>query len=169
LSGVYDTLVIGAGPAGLFAAIQAARSGRRVGIIEKNSSAGNKFLLTGGRKCNCTHSGTPEELVRHFGGTAKSRFVKHSLYAFSNQDLLSFFARSGVSFTEDEEGKYFPVSVKSGALLSVLVQECLGRSVAIRYGEAVMSIDRVLDGFSVSSGLGRYESKNVVIAAGGAS
>jgi predicted Rossmann fold flavoprotein len=165
----FDLLVIGSGPAGLFTAINAAKPGRHIGIIEKNGSAGVKLLLTGGGKCNLTHAGTREDFLRHYGGAAKARFVKPSLYGFPHLDLMRFFEQRGVSITLSDDGKAFPATMKSRDILRCLMDECARHGIEIRYGEPVTSVNRTPSGFIVSSTIGRYESRTLVIATGGAS
>ena len=54
----YDGIVIGGGPAGMFAAITAARRGMRVLLLEKNNRLGKKLLITGKGRCNVTNNCT---------------------------------------------------------------------------------------------------------------
>ncbi len=73
-----DVCIIGAGPAGLMSAIFAAQAGAQVVVIEKNATAGQKLLLTGGGRCNLTHTGTVDDFVRVYG---KSGEVPSALFA----------------------------------------------------------------------------------------
>ena len=58
-----ETVVIGAGPSGLFAAIQAAEKGERVVVLERNKEAGKKLLLTGESRCNLTSTLPPDQVL----------------------------------------------------------------------------------------------------------
>jgi predicted Rossmann fold flavoprotein len=165
----FDLIIIGAGPAGLFTAIHAARSGRKVCILEKNHTAGAKLLLTGGGKCNLTHSGTRDEFLAHYGAAAQGRFVKPALYSFTNSDLCRFFEERGVALLTSDDGKVFPRSMRSSDIMRVLENECGRLKVEIRYGDPVKTVERTAAGFSVSTAAGRCETRSVLIATGGAS
>ena len=67
----YDVVIIGAGPAGMMAGIKAKRLTNKVCILEKNSSAGVKLLLTGKGRCNVTTTREINEIVEAFGPTGK--------------------------------------------------------------------------------------------------
>ena len=86
--------IIGAGPAGLMAAIFSADAGAATIVIDANSSPGRKLLLTGGGRCNLTHQAEPRELVHKFDN--KGRFLSFCLYEFSPRDVQEFFAGLGV-------------------------------------------------------------------------
>jgi predicted Rossmann fold flavoprotein len=165
----YDLLIIGAGPAGLFTAIHAAKSGHRVCILEKNESAGVKLLLTGAGKCNLTHSGAREEFLVHYGDKVKGRFVKPALYGFTNNDLCRFFNDRGLGTVTIDDGKIFPAFLNSHDVVRALVGECGNRGVEIRYRETATSIERAATGFIVLTAGGILESRSVVIATGGKS
>ena len=83
-----EVVVIGAGPAGLVAAIGAAGAGARVVVLEKNRSAGRKLLLTAGGRCNVSHAGPVDELLEHYGG-GQARFLRKAIHVFSNADLAN--------------------------------------------------------------------------------
>jgi predicted Rossmann fold flavoprotein len=138
----FDMVIIGAGPAGLFAAIHAAEPGRRVCVLEKNGSAGAKLLVTGAGKCNCTHAGSREELLVHYGDRTKGRFVKPALFNLTNKDLRRFFEERGLRTVEADDGKVFPETMRSRDVLQVLVDECSNRGVDVGYREAVESVER---------------------------
>ncbi|MGD0078553.1 MAG: NAD(P)/FAD-dependent oxidoreductase, partial [Sedimentisphaerales bacterium] len=96
--------IIGAGPAGLISAIFAAQASAKTFVIEKNPEAGKKLLLTGGGRCNLTHTGGSEDFVKIYGlpprlptqvGAAgkAGRFLRHSLYELSPDDTREFFTQ----------------------------------------------------------------------------
>ena len=90
----YDVVVIGAGPAGLFCALQAALPGHRVLLLEKNSDPGAKLLLSGSGQCNITHDGEIRDFLSHYGDHGKQ--VKPALFGFTNRDLIEFFRKRGL-------------------------------------------------------------------------
>ncbi|MFA5784165.1 MAG: FAD-dependent oxidoreductase, partial [Phycisphaerae bacterium] len=100
-----DICIIGAGPAGLFAAIWAAQNGADVLIIERNTSAGRKLLRTGRGRCNITHSGSITDFIKAYG--RGGRFLRHSLYEFSADDLRKYFAARGLKTKVEKDGCVF--------------------------------------------------------------
>ncbi|MFC1781844.1 NAD(P)/FAD-dependent oxidoreductase, partial [Planctomycetota bacterium] len=84
-----ELCIIGAGPAGLTAAIFAAQIGTNTLILESNTSPGRKLLLTGAGRCNITHQSSSEELVRIFGN--KGKFISYCLHFFSPDHVRNFF------------------------------------------------------------------------------
>src|ERR1700732_4557265 len=104
----WDVVVVGAGGAGLLAAIRAAELGRRVLLLEKNRKPGVKILMSGGTRCNITHATDERGIVAAYG--PPGRFLHSALAAFGVQDTLDFFAAEGVGTKVEETGKIFPVS-----------------------------------------------------------
>lgn len=92
----YDLIVVGGGPAGIFAAGFAALNGARVLLLEKNRRCGAKVLITGKGRCNVTNSETdPLKFVESFGRNGKALLT--ALYAFGPQDAVTFFEQRGWS------------------------------------------------------------------------
>src|SRR5437899_7764041 len=103
---LYDIVVVGAGAAGLMAALRAAECGRRVLLLEKNRKPGVKILMSGGTRCNLTHATDNRGIVEAFG--PPGRFLHSALAALSVQDTLDFFAVEGIATKTEETGKVFP-------------------------------------------------------------
>ncbi|MFA5348692.1 MAG: NAD(P)/FAD-dependent oxidoreductase [Methanoregula sp.] len=163
----YDTIVIGAGPAGLSCAIHAAQPGRRILLLEKNRSPGNKLLLAGSGQCNFTHTGGIHDFLSHYGDHGK--FLKPALFSFSNQALVGFFAAHGLCAETDANGKIFPETRKSADVLALLVKECRQRIVDLRCAEPVTRVTRTTGGFGIVTAEATYHSPVLVITTGGAS
>src|SRR4051794_17497996 len=98
-----DVAIIGAGAAGLVAAIRAAERGRRVLLLEKNHKAGVKILMSGGTRCNITHATDNRGIVEAYGPPGK--FLHSALAALSVQDTIELFEREGVAVKVEETGK----------------------------------------------------------------
>ncbi len=162
----YDTLVIGGGPAGLFAAIQLAKN-RQVVLLEKKNRPGNKLLLAGAGRCNITHTGPIENFFTKYG--ENTRFLRTALKEFSNYDLISFFKKRGVYSIIDKNGKVFPKSQNAEEILGTLLSECRKRKVHIQTDEAVVSIRKVDNKFIVSTKKTQYTAIRVIISTGGKS
>jgi len=162
-----DVAVVGAGPAGLFAAITAAEGGGRVLLLEKKRKPGLKLLASGSGRCNLTRRQAPEAFFGHYGG--KERFVRPCLMEFPPAALESFFARRGVPLKEMNGGKLFPVSERSRDVLEALLSELALRGGELRTEMPVSRILREGGGFVLEIPGGEVAAGRVILAAGGCS
>src|SRR5215470_14128683 len=112
---MWDVIVIGAGAAGLLAAIRSAERGRRTLLLEKNRKPGVKILMSGGTRCNLTHATDNRGIVAAYG--PPGRFLHSALAAFSVEQTIAFFEELGVATKVEETGKVFPVSNKAADVL----------------------------------------------------
>src|SRR5213080_4849902 len=90
----WDVIVIGAGAAGLMAAIRAGERGRRTLLLEKNKKPGVKILMSGGTRCNITQATDNRGIVAAYG--PPGRFLHSALAALSVDDTVAFFEGEGV-------------------------------------------------------------------------
>src|SRR5882762_4936928 len=100
---VWDVVIVGAGAAGLMAAIRAAERGRRTLLLEKNRKPGVKIRMSGGTRCNLTHATDNRGIVDAYG--PPGRFLHSALAALSVQDTLDLFHAEGVATKVEETGK----------------------------------------------------------------
>lgn len=167
----YDIIITGAGPAGLFCAINAAGNrNKKILILEKNSSPGKKFLLSGSGQCNITHSGNVSSFTSCYGEAGN--FVKPALSAFTPGDLIEFLEKNNIPVTEREDGKIFPKSMKASDVLAMMTSMCKSYGVEIIYNTAVKEITFLAGEFRVSSDKTNkniFTAPKLVIAAGGMS
>ena len=130
----YDVLVIGAGPAGLLASIHACASGASTAVIELNTVAGRKLLLTGAGRCNLTHAGPVRDLLQAFG--PKRRFLSYSQYEYPSEQVIAFFQKRGLRSQVEKNGCVFPESQRASAVRDILVQEAEQGGVGFLTGAA---------------------------------
>lgn len=123
----FDAIVLGAGAAGLMAAIHAAERGRRVLLLEKGKKPGVKILMSGGTRCNITHDCDNRGIVEAFGPNGK--FLHSALANFGVKETIAFFEAEGVATKVEETGKIFPVSDRALDVLNALLRR-LGRTSA---------------------------------------
>jgi len=148
-------------------AIFAAQAGAKTVVIEKNVTAGRKLLLTGGGRCNLTHSGSVDNFVREYGRCG--RFLRHCLYEFSPDATREFFSELGVPTKVDEDGCVFPASERAGDVREALLNRCQKLGVQFIFGRGVERIEKRADGFAVSAGKEVLKTQKLIIATGGAS
>lgn len=159
--------IVGAGPAGLMAAIFAARRGIRTLVVERNSTAGRKLLKTGRGRCNLTHVGTPEELAR--ACEPYGRFLKHAFYTFGPDRVRRFFHEQGLETKVEADGCVFPLSDRATDVKAVLLDAAARAGVRFIYGRRVFPMAKEPDGFILHSEDLAIRARAVVIATGGAS
>jgi hypothetical protein len=164
---IWDLIVVGAGPAGLFCAASASGGNRKVLVLEKKRTPGRKLLISGSGRCNLTHDGEARAFLDRYGGAG--RFLRPALLGFTNLDLVAFFEERGLSMTTLEGGKVFPETQRSRDVLTVLLAECEARKVEISGGKTVTSIEKSEEGFLVACGNDIHRSRFLVIATGGRS
>ena len=124
-----EVIVIGGGPAGMFAALFAARNGHKVTLIEKNEKLGKKLYITGKGRCNITNAGDMEDLFDHV--VSNPKFLYSAFYSFDNQMVISFFEEHGLSTKVERGNRVFPVSEHSSDVIAALQRALLSQKVEI--------------------------------------
>src|SRR5436309_10702746 len=132
----WDVVVVGAGAAGLVAAIGAAECGRRTLLLEKNQRPGIKILMSGGTRCNITHATDNRGIVEAFG--PPGRFLHSALAALSVEDTVALFEAEGVATKVEETGKIFPVSNKAVDVLDALLGRLRRSGATLALSEPVL-------------------------------
>jgi predicted Rossmann fold flavoprotein len=163
----WDVIVIGAGAAGLMAAIHAAERGRRALVLEKNRKPGVKILMSGGTRCNITQATDNHGIVAAYGPPGK--FLHSALAGFSVQDTVDFFEAEGVAVKVEETGKIFPVSNKAADVLDALLRRLERSGATLALGEAVLALRLENAGFVVETPMGAQNASKVILTTGGQS
>jgi len=161
-----DICIIGAGPAGLMAAIHAAQGGATTVVLEANAQAGRKLLVTGGGRCNFTHAAGPDELVRTFG--SRGRFLRHGFHEMPPADVRAFFRKGGVSSKVEGNDCVFPTSDRASHIRDLLVREARNLGVQLAYRQPAQEVIRASDGFVIRTNRRTVPAANVLITTGGA-
>ncbi|UNO50244.1 NAD(P)/FAD-dependent oxidoreductase [Alicyclobacillus acidoterrestris] len=165
----YDVIVVGAGPAGLMAAIAAKEMGARVALIEKGNKPGRKLGISGGGRCNVTNAKPLPELMENIPGNA--RFLHSALTRFSNQDIMIFFEGLGIRLKEENRGRVFPVSDKAATVVKAIVDKVYTSGVDVMLDTPVARLlarDGQITGVRLTRGQ-TVEAPAIVIATGGCS
>lgn len=161
-------IVVGAGTSGMMAAIQAARSGAQVTLLEKNSQAGRKLILTGGGRCNVTNNCDRQSLIEHIPGNGK--FLYSALDQFDQEAIKAFFLKQGVPLKEEDHGRVFPVTDNARTIRDCLFNCLELYKVDIRYQASVNEILLDDQGHLAGVALEKGEQINgqaLVLATGG--
>lgn len=111
-------IVIGGGPAGMFAAIAAAEDGHDVCLLEKNEKLGKKLYITGKGRCNLTNAGDMENLLGSV--MTNARFLYSAFYAYDNMRVIDFFESNGLRTKVERGNRVFPASDHSSDVIAVL-------------------------------------------------
>lgn len=115
---MIDGIVIGGGPAGMFAAITAAKRGEKVLLLEKNDRLGKKLLITGKGRCNVTNHTNAQGVLENI--PRNSRFLYSTMAAFPPEKIEAFFEEQGCALKVERGNRVFPVSDQSQSVLQAL-------------------------------------------------
>ena len=133
-----DVLVVGGGPAGLAAAIRAARVGARVVLLEKNKQLGRKLRITGKGRCNITNTGKLDGFIRQYGG--RGRFLYSAFSRFFYPETIGLLAEAGVETKEERGGRVFPVSDQASEVADALERLAVDAGVEILSGHKARAL-----------------------------
>ncbi len=163
----YDGIIIGGGPAGMFAAITAARQGQRVLLLERNDRLGKKLLITGKGRCNVTNDCTAQEVLQNT--PRNGRFLFSALTAFPPEKAKDFFKGHGCPLKTERGNRVFPVSDKAISVLDCLQQELRRQNVMVKTARVkeILTRDGAVSG--VKTQHETLEANWVILATGGAS
>ncbi len=169
----YDLIVIGAGAAGMMAAGTAARSGKRVLLLEKMEKSGRKVRISGKGRCNVTNARPPEEFASQIRVNAE--FFQPAFKEFSNKSAIRFFERMKVWLEIERGDRVFPKSGKAWDIATALLEYCVDNGVKLEYNTRVTEVMQVggrIYGVKYINRRGferQYECRNVIVATGGVS
>lgn len=124
------TIVIGGGPAGMMAAITAAKNGNEVTLLEKENSLGKKLLITGKGRCNITSSLPMSEFINNIPGNGK--FLFSAFQEFTNQDIIDMLKKDGLEVKQERGNRIFPVTDKAKSVLDCFIKELKNNNVIVR-------------------------------------
>lgn len=126
----FDGIVVGGGPAGMFAAITAAKNGAHVLLLERNDRLGKKLLITGKGRCNVTNHCSWQEVMQNI--PRNGRFLFSTLENFPPEEIESFFEKAGCALKVERGNRVFPVSDKSQSVLDALKNELRKAQVTVK-------------------------------------
>jgi len=160
----YDAIIIGAGAAGLFCAIEAGKRRRKVLLIEHSERVGKKIVISGGGRCNFTNLHTTSENFL----SANPHFCKSALARYTPRDFIALVRKHGIRYHEKKLGQLF-CNESSQQIIDLLLNECSDAGVEILCNCRVEAVAKADDVFEVATNLGSFTSSSLVIASGGLS
>ena len=159
----YNIAIIGAGSAGLIAAIIAAQSGRRVILIERNPRIGRKLLATGNGRCNLTNRlVTPD---RYHG--AAPEFIGTVLNQFDQSATMQFFENSGLLMKEEDNGRIFTRTNQASSVVEIMRLALSESGVDLMLDTQVTGIEKAASWVISTGGKPAIETEKLIIATGG--
>ena len=163
----YDVIVVGGGPAGMFAAVTAAEQGSKVLLLEANDRLGKKLLITGKGRCNVTNNCTAQEVLQNVPRNGK--FLYSVMENYPPSSVMNFFESRGCALKTERGNRVFPVSDQSRTVLDCLQKEIRRLGVRVQTGRVteILTKDGCVDG--VKAGAEIYSANAVIVATGGVS
>jgi len=159
----YDVIILGAGAAGLMAALTAGQRGRRVLLLDHAEAPGKKILISGGGRCNFTNlECTPDKFLsnnRHFAKSALARYTQF--------DFIEMVARHGIAYHEKTLGQLF-CDGSARAIVDMLLDEAARGQVTLKLNHAITDVRRT-DHFTIETDKGDFSAPALILATGGPS
>jgi predicted Rossmann fold flavoprotein len=167
---IFDVIIIGAGASGLMCAGTAGRRGRRVLVLERNSRAGEKILISGGGRCNFTNRYMEPGCFI----SENPHFCKSALKRYAQRNFIAMVEKHGILIQERQQGQLF-CRDSAGDILRMLLKECEQAGVRIQAGCEITSVaankkeNSSPQRFLLSTNKGELSTTSLVVATGGLS
>lgn len=163
----YDGIIIGGGPAGMFAAITAAQQGSKVLLLERNDRLGKKLLITGKGRCNVTNNCSAQEVLQNT--PRNGRFLFSAMAAFPPEKTMAFFEENNCALKTERGNRVFPVTDKAHSVLDCLQGQLRRSGVTVKTGRVSRILTENGHVTGVQTQNETISAKWVILATGGAS
>ena len=160
----YDTIIIGAGAAGMMCAIEAGKRGRKVLLVDHSKKIGEKIRISGGGRCNFTNLNTQSSKFL----SQNPNFVKSALSQYTQNDFINLIKKYEIKFHEKKLGQLF-CDQSAQQIVEMLLKECELANVTLKKDFKVTNINKDKDQYLVSTVHEIYSSQSLIIATGGLS
>jgi hypothetical protein len=160
----FDVIILGAGAAGLMAAIEAGKRGRSVLVLEKSAKPAEKVRISGGGRCNFTNLHcTPASFL-----SQNPRFCVSALKRYTQRDLLALVEAHGIAWHEKTLGQLF-CDGSSQQIIDLLLGACAAAGVLLQTEATTLHVEKRDDRFHLAADCGEYDAASLVVATGGPS
>lgn len=161
---LIDTLIIGAGAAGLMCAIEAARRGRRVRVIDHAAKPAEKIRISGGGRCNFTNlHASPKQFL-----SSNPHFCVSALKRFTQRDFIARLEARGIAYHEKTLGQLF-CDGSAKEIIDMLLDDLKAAGGELQLSIEPGAVTRTANGFVVETQVGAMACSSLVIATGGKS
>ena len=166
-------IVLGGGPAGMFAAYFAAKNGHKVTLLEQNEKLGKKLYITGKGRCNITNASDMEDLFANV--CSNEKFLYSAFYSYTNEQVVEFFEEYGLRTKVERGNRVFPVSDRSSDVIATLTKALKSASVEVKlYTKVTSLLTEEIDGQTQIKGISLEDgtsmmADSVILATGGIS
>ncbi|MEO7224148.1 MAG: NAD(P)/FAD-dependent oxidoreductase, partial [Devosia sp.] len=159
-----DVLVLGAGAAGMMAAIEAGKRGRSVLVVDHAKSPGEKIRISGGGRCNFTNVNTrPDRFI-----SQNPKFAVSALSRYTPQKFIDLVKTYGIAFHEKTLGQLF-CDGSSVQVVNLLTSEMAKAGGKLELGTTIEAVEKSKGGFAVRLSSGEIEATSLIVATGGKS
>ncbi|ESY97368.1 NAD(P)/FAD-dependent oxidoreductase [Mesorhizobium sp. LNHC229A00] len=160
----YDVVIIGAGAAGMMCAVEAAKRGRSVLILDHAAAPGEKIRISGGGRCNFTNiHASPKNFI-----SRNPHFCISALSRYTQRDFIALVERHGIAYHEKTLGQLF-CDGSARQIIDMLVSEMRGRGAELVLSTRVETIGKTAEGFELTLSTGSVSCQSLVVACGGKS
>ncbi|MER9139071.1 NAD(P)/FAD-dependent oxidoreductase [Mesorhizobium sp. M0047] len=160
----FDVVIIGAGAAGMMCAVETAKRGRSVLILDHAAMPGEKIRISGGGRCNFTNiHASPKNFL-----SGNPHFCISALSRYTQRDFIALVERHRVAYHEKTLGQLF-CDGSARQIIDMLVSEMQGRGVELALSTKVEDVRKTAEGFMLALSTGTVTCQSVVVACGGKS
>ncbi|QND64085.1 NAD(P)/FAD-dependent oxidoreductase [Mesorhizobium loti] len=160
----YDVVIIGAGAAGMMCAVEAAKRGRSVLILDHAAMPGEKIRISGGGRCNFTNiHASPKNFL-----SGNPHFCISALSRYTQRDFIALVERHRIAYHEKTLGQLF-CDGSARQIIDMLVSEMQGRGVELALSTRVEDVRKTAEGFVLALSTGLVACQSLVVACGGKS
>ncbi|WP_421871251.1 NAD(P)/FAD-dependent oxidoreductase [Pararhizobium sp.] len=160
----FDVVIIGAGAAGMMAAIEAGKRGRRVAVLDHAKAPGEKIRISGGGRCNFTNiHASPKNFL-----SVNPHFCKSALARYTPHDFIALVDRYKIAWHEKTLGQLFCDDTAKDIIRMLLTEMKEARAV-LRLGAQIQAVEKTVSGFRIVTADGAIDCSSLIVASGGKS